>query len=277
MPRNVKGRPDATSGRPDDLNPLPKEVAVGDIVPFSFEGAEVRVLTIDGEPWWVAADVTKVLGYRMASDATRWLDDDEKGTHSVRTPGGVQNVGVVNEPGLYALILRSKSSEAKPFKRWVTRDVLPTIRKTGRYEVVPAHPFGALAIESAAVTRAQLEAYGVAKQFGLVNESYIESCVRQLLARMTGEEPALDPADVTITCDEYLAGQGLTGKQVRSARTVLGKAVAGLYRERYGRDPQKIERLVDGIHIKVGVYTRRDVDLFDTAWAGISTRYATSA
>lgn len=245
-----------------------------DIVPFNFQGAEVRVTTVDGEPWWVASDVAAVLEFRDASNATRALDEDEKGYSEVSTPGGTQRVMVVNEPGLYRMIFRSRAEGAKPFQRWVTHDVLPQIRKTGRYEVVPAQPFGSLAIESAAVTRAQLEAYGVAKQFGLVNDSYIESCARHLLARMSGEEPALDPADVTITCDEYLAGHGLTAKQVRSARTVLGKAVAGLYRERYGRDPQKIERLVDGIHIKVGVYTRRDVDLFDAAWAGVSTRYA---
>ncbi|MCK9928116.1 phage antirepressor KilAC domain-containing protein [Frankia sp. Mgl5] len=109
-----------------------------EIVPFDFEGTAVRVLTIDGEPWWVAGDVTRVLGYRLASDAVRWLDDDEKGTQPVRTPGGVQNALVVNEPGLYSLILRSKIEEAKRFKRWVTHEVIPSIRRTGRYEVAPA-------------------------------------------------------------------------------------------------------------------------------------------
>lgn len=111
---------------------------MNDVVPFSFDGAAVRVLTLDGEPWWVATDVTRVLGYRLASDAVRWLDDDEKGTHPVRTPGGVQNALVINEPGLYSLILRSKIEDAKRFKRWVTHEVLPQIRQTGRYETAPA-------------------------------------------------------------------------------------------------------------------------------------------
>jgi anti-repressor protein len=113
---------------------------LNDILAFTFQGAEIRTLMVDGEPWWIASDVSSVLGYRMASDATRMLDEDEKGTHQMRTPGGEQNVTVVNEPGLYSLILRSRLDEAKTFKRWVTREVLPSIRRTGGYAVTPAAP-----------------------------------------------------------------------------------------------------------------------------------------
>lgn len=76
---------------------------------------EVRSIILDGEPWWVATDATKILGYRSANDATRLLDEDEKGAHSVRTLGGEQVVTIVNEPGLYSLILRSKLPQAKAF------------------------------------------------------------------------------------------------------------------------------------------------------------------
>jgi prophage antirepressor-like protein len=113
---------------------------LNDIIPFSFQGAKVRTLMIDGEPWWIASDVSSVLGYRMASDATRMLDEDEKGTHQMRTPGGDQNITVVNESGLYSLILRSRLDTAKAFKRWVTREVLPAIRRTGSYNAAPALP-----------------------------------------------------------------------------------------------------------------------------------------
>ncbi|MCM3884118.1 phage antirepressor KilAC domain-containing protein [Frankia sp. R82] len=109
-----------------------------EIVPFAFEGHEVRAFLVDDEPWWVAKDVTDILGYRIAGDATRWLDDDEKGTHPVRTPGGLQNLTVVSEPGLYKLILRSRAKKAQAFTRWVTHEVLPEIRRTGRYEITPA-------------------------------------------------------------------------------------------------------------------------------------------
>lgn len=93
----------------------------------------VRVLAIDNEPWFVASDIAKALGYRMASDMTRRLDEDEKGTRSMRTPSGEQDMTIITESGLYNAILGSKVPEAKRFKRWVTHDVLPTIRKHGMY------------------------------------------------------------------------------------------------------------------------------------------------
>lgn len=103
------------------------------IQPFDFQGHEVRVLVEGGEPRWVASDVAKVLGYRMASDMTRRLDEDEKGTRSVRTPGGEQDVTTITESGLYSAILGSKVPAAREFKRWVTHEVLPSIRKRGGY------------------------------------------------------------------------------------------------------------------------------------------------
>ncbi|WUI02057.1 phage antirepressor N-terminal domain-containing protein [Spirillospora sp. NBC_00431] len=129
----------------------------------------------------------------------------------------------------------------------------------------------------AARTRAQLEAISVAKRYGLVNDSYLEGMSRTLLARMTGEEPQIDPADMTITCQEYVEDRGLTGKSMRSARTRLGTAVAALYRARYGQDPQKVKRPIDGVHRPVAVYTHRDIDLFHAAWAEVSRHYAEAA
>lgn len=128
------------------------------------------------------------------------------------------------------------------------------------------------AVERAQLARERLSAMGVAKQFGLVNSSYVEAMARTELARMNGEEPDIDPADMTITCDEYLDGR-IKAADLGSARTRLGRAVAGLYRARYLKDPQKIQRPIHGVHREVAVYTHRDVDLFDTAWAEISRHY----
>ncbi|MGX9349215.1 phage antirepressor [Microbacterium sp. KNMS] len=100
---------------------------------FNYGDQPVRVMVIDDESWFVAADVARILGYRMASDMTRRLDDDEKGTRSVRTPSGDQNMTVISEAGLYVAVLGSQVEGAVAFKRWVTHDVLPTIRRTGRY------------------------------------------------------------------------------------------------------------------------------------------------
>lgn len=112
-----------------------KGIGMNEIIPFNYNNTEVRTIAIDGQPWFVAADVVNILGVGRVHDAVRGLDDDEKGTDSIRTPGGHQEMTTVNEPGLYSLILRSRKPEAKSFKRWITHEVLPSIRKTGAYAV----------------------------------------------------------------------------------------------------------------------------------------------
>lgn len=102
------------------------------------EFGQIRTVTRDGEPWFVAADVCRVLEVQNVSKALNRLDDDEKMTltssegHSGQR-GGAQVMNIVNEPGLYTLVLGSRKPEAKAFKRWITHEVLPSIRKTGAY------------------------------------------------------------------------------------------------------------------------------------------------
>ena len=93
----------------------------------------VRIVDRDGEPWFVAKDVCEALGIAKVDSAIRSLDEDEKDAHSMSTLGGNQEMTVVSEAGLYSLIMRSRKPEAKTFKRWVTHEVLPSIRKTGAY------------------------------------------------------------------------------------------------------------------------------------------------
>ncbi len=121
-----------------DYSPARKAFIVSELIPFSFEGASVRVIDIDGKPWFVATDLCAVLGIANSRDALASLDEDEKGVATTDTPGGVQPVAIVNEPGMYSLILRSRKPEAKTFKRWVTHEVLPEIRKTGAYRLADA-------------------------------------------------------------------------------------------------------------------------------------------
>lgn len=101
-----------------------------------FENAEfgsVRTVAIDDEPWFVAMDVCKALEIGNSRQALVRLDDDEKGVIPTDTLGGVQSLNVVNEPGLYTLVLGSRKPEAKAFKRWITHEVIPSIRKHGAY------------------------------------------------------------------------------------------------------------------------------------------------
>ena len=93
----------------------------------------IRTLTKDGEPWFVAVDVCKSLDIGNSRQALTRLDEDEKGVISTDTLGGEQQMSIVNEPGLYSLVLGSRKTEAKAFKRWITHEVIPQIRKTGAY------------------------------------------------------------------------------------------------------------------------------------------------
>lgn len=113
---------------------------VNELATFRYDNAPIRTVVIDDEPWFIAADLAAVLGYRDAHNAARIVDEDDRGTHLVSTPGGQQRVTVISEPGLYALTMRSDMPDAKRFRRWVTRDVLPEIRRTGQYGVAKLPP-----------------------------------------------------------------------------------------------------------------------------------------
>lgn len=113
-----------------------------EIQPFEFEGNKVRALADGDEAMFVASDIAKILGYRDAAALTRTLDDEEKGTRPIDTPGGTQTMTVISEPGLYKAILQRQTGRmevevtrefVKRFQRWVTHEVLPSIRRTGGY------------------------------------------------------------------------------------------------------------------------------------------------
>ena len=101
---------------------------------FDFKGNEVRTLMIDGEPYFVGKEVAEILGYERPDNAVRnHVDAEDKLMHSISASGQMRNMTVINESGLYSLILSSKLEKAKEFKRWVTNEVLPSIRKRGMY------------------------------------------------------------------------------------------------------------------------------------------------
>lgn len=96
---------------------------------------EIRTTVIDGEPWFIAKDVCDCLELTNSRKSLQRLDDDEKGVTSSYTLGGKQELSTVNEYGLYQLVLSSRKPEAKAFKRWITHEVIPTLRKTGSYSI----------------------------------------------------------------------------------------------------------------------------------------------
>ena len=113
---------------------------MSDLSIFAFESSAVRSLLKNGEPWFVASDIANILGYKHTPHMIRMLDEDETGVHIVDTLGGNQEVSIIAESGLYACILKSRRPEAKTFRKWVTSEVLPAIRKTGTYIAPDAVP-----------------------------------------------------------------------------------------------------------------------------------------
>lgn len=104
-----------------------------DLIPFAYHATPVRVVTIDGEPWFVLADLCRVLTLSSPHKVYDRIADDAKGRTSIPTPGGDQQMAVVSEAGMYEVVIRSDKAEAVEFRRWITGTVLPEIRKTGSY------------------------------------------------------------------------------------------------------------------------------------------------
>ena len=187
-----------------------------ELIPFDFEGRPVRVVTdAQGEPWFVAADVCAALHLPDTHKAVARLDDDEKGRNSIPTLGGDQEMTVVNEPGLYSLVLGSRKPEAKRFKRWVTHEVLPAIRKTGRY--------------TAPSTRQTLPAPTQDRVAALL-------LIGEAVAKVPGVKPGIAMA-ATLTCIQENTGLAVeTLRRALPARdTAANEAICSLNATQLGR------------------------------------------
>lgn len=129
------------------------------LIPLSFEHHSIRVVLVDEQPWWIATDLCAVLGLHNTHRALSKLDDDQKGIQTLNTPGGEQRLSIVSESGMWTLVTRSNKPAAKRFMRWLTGDVLPSLRRTGTYAMpglapaVPADPLHPLADGASLSTR----------------------------------------------------------------------------------------------------------------------------
>lgn len=140
-------------------NIIPLHSAADEPQPFDFNGQSVRVVTIDGEPWFVAADAAAILGFKDAYYLTRGLDDDETAPHILGDAvGREQEMTIISESGLYSAILRSRVEGAKAFKKWVTGTVLPAIRKTGSYGAPKELTFEEMVERTLLESRARIQA-----------------------------------------------------------------------------------------------------------------------
>jgi prophage antirepressor-like protein len=171
---------------------------------FQFNTATLRTITRDGEPWFVAADVCHCLGIVNVTQATQGLDVEDKAMFNIGLPGKAPLI--VNESGLYSLIMSSRKPEARAFKRWVTSEVLPSIRKTGMY----------LTAETAKqVTEAPDDFLARAVLVAVDRMKDAEQRVAVLEPQAYGLDPTLEP---TLSTGAFLAKHGLKVKRGDSVR-----------------------------------------------------------
>lgn len=187
----------AQASRPAPSPTVRKEAPMRDLTRFYGE-APVRVhLDDEGEPWFVASDVAKILDITNPRSSLALLDEDEKGVHTMDTPGGAQEMGVVSEAGLYSLILRSRKPEARPFKRWVTHEVLPSIRRTGSYSApqAPAAP--------STMNREQLLATALIEANSIITEAHSRAIAAEERAAAAAQTVRAIEATEGLTLTEF--------------------------------------------------------------------------
>ena len=216
------------------------------LVPFEYEGRQIRVISDElGDPWFVAADLLASLG--LDRKALERLDDDEKGVSSIHTPGGEQVMTIVNEPGMYNLVLGSRKKEAHRFKRWVTHEVLPAIRQTGSYTVPGALP------TPASLPSEKQDSVGALLLIG------------QAIARLPGVKAGIAMA-ATLNCIQE--NTGLAVKSLRRALPAAEEPICSLNASQLGRKVGMSGRVMNQHLAACGLQTRNARDEWELTTRG---------
>jgi prophage antirepressor-like protein len=241
---------------------------------FPDTAQQVRSLIIDGEPWWVAVDVCAVLEVGNPSQALRHLDEDERAEtliSSEGTPGNPRRA-IVSEPGLYSLILRSRKPQAKAFKRWITHEVIPQIRKHGSFNAAPPSP-APKEITSAAGPLPYKEQAEIAVILRpVLPEAYASAMGKVILSRAMGERPELEPSETPLYAATFLAEKGHKPKTVTKFQASFGVRVSNRFFKVHGRRPEKIPGPAGSRIDKVAVYSEDDRPLLDQVYGELRER-----
>lgn len=195
---------------------------MSNIIPFSFEGHEVRVTTHNDEAHWVLADVCAVLEIGSPHKAATRLDEDEKGRTTIPTLGGPQEMTTINESGLWSLVLTSRKPEAKRFKKWLTSEVIPTIRKTGGYAIAGT----SLSADTRKVLGGMIKSISRAQMREELAE--MESRITNLVVTHQAGTAAVTDKTAKEWCEEY----GLTQKGRNGPRRKIGNALSALAKQK---------------------------------------------
>lgn len=237
------------------------------LIPFHYGDERVRAYEDDkGTAWFIATDVARILGHRDANDIIKGIDADEKGTKIVRTLKGEQRLRTISEAGLVTVLMRARVEAAKPFRRWITHEVLPSIRKTGSYSLPGAG--AAPSAEDRALTRARqlVEIHMLAQ--GAVSPDHLEAKIRIILAQARGEHPEIEASARPLYIQDYMSERGATADEVKRCAPAFGKRVKKTYAEEHGEDPGVyLQETSSGQVREVCAYTEADRPLLDRVWA----------
>jgi prophage antirepressor-like protein len=222
---------------------------------FPQTGQTIRTVTVNGEPWFVAADVCRILEIGRTHDAVRGLDGDEKGTDTIRTPGGEQQVSIVSEAGLWSLMLRSRKPEARAFRRWITHEVIPAIRRTGTYAApaISKRELARMIIAEAdradAAEARAAELVPAAEAWGVLAEATGDYSLREA-AHILNRDPAISTGQNRLM--RFLRDEGLVDRRgipyARHSRHLVERPIA--YSHPHTGEPvlkSQIRITVDGL------------------------------
>ena len=196
---------------------------------------------------------------------TRNLEEDEVGTHIVRMRAGSRSVSVINLAGLFHVLNTARVEAVRPFKRWVNHEVLPSIYRTGSYSLPGATP--APNAGDPALTRAAGLADIISRFRGIIDDGYLETKARIVLARAMGDTPEIEASARPLYVQDYMREQGVSSDNIKSYAPTFGKYVKKAYKAERGVEPGKrFDETSSGQVREVYAYTEADRPIFDRAW-----------
>jgi prophage antirepressor-like protein len=228
----------------------------------------------------VASGVAHALGFHSARDMLRTVPEEEKGRELAPTPGGEQEVHILLEPGFYRVIGQRQAKrisdasirdQVERFQRWVYGEVLPDLRKHGRYEVTSTPP--PLEITAAAGPlpyKEQAEVVVIFAKAGVLPEAYATATAKIIVARAMGERPELESSETPLYAATFLAEKGHKPKTVSKFQSGFGSRVSNRYFKIHGRRPEKIPGPAGSRIDKVAVYTEDDRPILEAVYSEIS-------
>lgn len=231
------------------------------LIPFHYGDAPVRTVRIDGDPWFVLSDLCSVLNLTTPAKVVSRLEDGMSSTHPIPDSlGRIQHMTIVNESGMYRVVLRSDKPEALAFQAWITDEVLPSIRRTGSYSLPGVTPTTTTSFET------QARVLDILKN--IIAKDYLEAKARIVAARAMGDTPEIEASARPLYVQDYMREQGVSSDSIKSYAPTFGKYVKKAYKAERGVEPGKrFDETPSGQVREVCVYTEADRPIFDRAWS----------